>query len=70
MSGEEAPEGLVIAEKFFGILAIIVGVFTIYYTYVSIGEIAAEITSYPEIFMLIGFVIVAVGVLLVLAKPE
>jgi len=70
MSGEETPEGLVIAEKFFGILAIIVGIFTIYYTYVSMGELTAETSSYPGIFVLIGFIIVAVGVLLVLAKPK
>lgn len=69
MSREEAPAGLAVMEKFFGIITIIVGVLTIYYTFTSLGELSVD-GAYPGIFAVMGFILIVTGVALLLAKTE
>lgn len=62
----KAPIGLAVAEKFFGLLIILIGVIAIYVTYTNIGSVG----SYPGIFILAGFALIAFGVFLILVKAE
>lgn len=68
----EAPVGLEIAEKFFGLIAIIIGALAVYYTYVSPPESPPAVPSgwLSSIFIVAGFVLIGVGVFLMLAKAE
>lgn len=70
----EAPAGLTIAEKFFGLIALIIGALTIYSTYVSPpDELPPGVPSggwFSAIFIVAGFVLIGVGVFLMLAKVE
>ncbi|MFQ5758720.1 MAG: hypothetical protein ACE5IF_03495 [Candidatus Bathyarchaeia archaeon] len=68
----EAPAGLEIAEKFFGLIAIIIGALTVYYTYVSPPDPPPAVPSgwLSSIFIVAGFVLIGVGVFLMLAKVE
>jgi hypothetical protein len=68
----EAPVGLTIAEKFFGLIAIIIGALTAYYTYVSPPESPPAVPSgwLSSIFIAAGFVLIGIGVFLMLAKTE
>jgi hypothetical protein len=69
----EAPAGLTIAEKFFGLIAIIIGALTVYYTYVSPPNPPPGVPSsvwFSSIFILAGFVLIAVGIFLTIAKVE
>jgi uncharacterized membrane protein HdeD (DUF308 family) len=52
-----------LAEKFFGFLLLIIGIIMIYYTATTnLGQVT-------WIFLLLSIVLLAVGVLLILAKP-
>jgi len=65
---EEEPIGLTIAEKFFGLLAILIGALTVNFTYNDPpGGIVAPFSG---IFIAAGLALIAVGVFLVLAKAE
>ena len=65
---EEKPIGLTIAEKFFGLLVLLVGAVTVYVTYIDPpGGIVAPFSG---IFIGAGLVLVAIGIFLVLAKTE
>jgi hypothetical protein len=70
----EAPAGLTIAEKFFGLIVILIGALTVYFTYVSPPDnLPPGVPSggwFSGIFIVAGFVLVGVGVFLVLAKAE
>ena len=69
----EAPAGLTIAEKFFGLIAIIIGALTVYYTYVSPPDLPPGVPSgvwFSSIFIVAGFLLIAVGVFLMIAKVE
>ena len=68
----EAPAGLKIAEKFFGLIAIIIGALTVYYTYVSPPETPPAVPSgwLSNIFIVAGFALIGVGVFLMIAKVE
>ena len=70
----EAPAGLTIAEKFFGLIAIIIGALTVYYTYISPPDtLPPGVPSggwFSSIFIVAGLVLIAVGVFLMLAKAE
>ncbi len=69
----EAPAGLTIAEKFFGLIAVIIGALTVYYTYVSPPELPPEVPPglcFSSIFIVGGFLLIGVGVFLLLAKVE
>ena len=65
---EEKPIGLTIAEKFFGLLVILVGVITVYVTYTNPpGGVVAPFSS---LFIVAGLALIAIGIFLVLAKAE
>ena len=65
---EEKPLGLTVAEKFFGLLVILIGALTVNFTYNDPpGGIVAPFSG---IFIAAGFVLIAIGVFLVLAKAE
>jgi predicted phage tail protein len=68
----EAPVGLEIAEKFFGLIAIIIGALTAYYTYVSPPASPPAVPSgwLSSIFITAGFVLIGIGIFLMLAKVE
>ncbi len=69
----EAPAGLTIAEKFFGLIAIIIGALTVYYTYISPPDTlppAVPAGWLSSIFILAGFILIGVGVFLMLANTE
>ena len=65
---EEKPIGLTIAEKFFGLLVILIGALTINFTYNDPPE--GIVAPFSNIFIAGGFVLIAIGILLVLAKTE
>ena len=68
MSEEEKPMGLTIAEKFFGLLVILIGAITVYLTYTNPpGSIVAPFSG---IFIAAGIALIAIGIFLVLAKTE
>lgn len=64
--------GLIIAEKFFGLIAVIIGALTAYYTYISPPESPPAVPSswLSSIFITAGFVLIGIGVFLMLAKVE
>ena len=65
---EEKPIGLTIAEKFFGLLVLLIGAITVYVTYNNPpGDIVAPFSS---IFIAAGLALIAIGIFLVLAKTE
>jgi len=65
---EEKPIGLTVAEKFFGLLVILIGAMTVYVTYTNPpGDIVAPFSS---IFIAAGLALIAIGIFLVLAKAE
>lgn len=64
----EAPIGLTVAEKFFGLLVILLGAIISYVTYNNPPE--GEVSQFSSLFTIIGFVLIAIGIFLVLAKSE
>lgn len=62
----EEPVGLTIAEKFFGLLIILVGAIIFYMTYTNIESVG----PYPIIFLGVGSALMALGILLVIARAE
>jgi uncharacterized membrane protein len=65
---EEKPIGLAAAEKLFGLLLVLIGAITAYVTYNNPPGGAAAPFSF--IFIACCFVLIAVGILLILAKAE
>ncbi len=65
---EEKPIGLTIAEKFFGLMVILIGALTVNFTYVDPPE--GLVAPFSGVFIAAGLVLIAVGVFLVLAKTE
>jgi hypothetical protein len=64
---EDAPIGLAVIEKIFGLILIIIGAAVTYY---STNPPAGDVSEFSGIFTIIGVVIVAVGIFLVIAKTE
>ena len=67
---EKASTKFVIAEKFFGILIVLIGVLTTYYTYTSLGELSKYMGAFGNMFTLIGIGFILLGVILILAKTD
>ncbi|MGB9740589.1 MAG: hypothetical protein ACP5IM_02010 [Candidatus Bathyarchaeia archaeon] len=63
---EEGGFGLTLAEKFFGLILLIVGVLASYYTFTSI----ADLGSYIWIFGFLSIFMLALGLFLIIAKTE
>jgi len=66
--GREAPVGLAVAEKFLGLLIIVIGVITVYVTYTN--PPTQPVATYSGIFMAAGLTLIALGVFLILARAE
>ncbi|KPV62386.1 MAG: hypothetical protein AOA65_1837 [Candidatus Bathyarchaeota archaeon BA1] len=64
----EAPVGLVIAEKFLGLLIILVGALLVYVTYTN--PPTGPVSPFSGVFMAVGFALIALGIFLILAKAE
>lgn len=65
---EEVGTGLTIAEKLSGLIVILIGAITIYFTYTS--PPSEYVKPFCGIFLVAGFVLIAVGIVLVLARAE
>jgi hypothetical protein len=61
---EEGGFGISLAEKFFGLIAFIVGLLGLYYTVTS----ASVLGSFTGFFSFLCLVIVAIGLVLMIAK--
>jgi len=67
---KEPPMGLTIAEKFFGLLSIIIGALLVYFTYTSPPEVGGQVANFSFVFIIAGIALVAFGIFLLLAKAE
>jgi succinate-acetate transporter protein len=65
MSGE-GSFGLSTTEKFFGLIIMVVGVITLYYTLTSMDTLL----SFTGLFGFLSVVLVILGLVLMTAKPE
>jgi len=65
---EEKPIGLAIAEKFFGLLVILIGAVTLYVTYTN--PPTGIVAPFSGIFVTAAIALIAIGIFLVLAKAE
>ncbi|TET20318.1 hypothetical protein E3J74_03465 [Candidatus Bathyarchaeota archaeon] len=65
---EEVGSGLTIAEKLSGLIAILIGAIIIYFTYTS--PPSGYVKPFSGIFLVAGFVLIVVGIVLVLARAE
>ena len=63
---EEGSFGLGMAEKFFGLIILIVGVLTLYNTLTSMETLGA----FTGFFSFLSMVLVILGLVLMTAKPE
>jgi hypothetical protein len=61
----EQPVGLTIAEKFFGLLIILIGAIIFYVTYTNFKSVV-----HPFIFLVVGSALIGLGVILVLSRAE
>ncbi len=65
---EEKPLGLTITEKFLGLLVILIGALTINFTYND--PPGGVVAPFSGIFIAASIVLIAIGIILVLAKTE
>jgi len=63
---EEGSFGLVVAERFFGLILIIIGALTTYFTFTS----TQALRNYTGFFGLLSIIVMALGVILITAKIE
>jgi len=63
---EEGGFGLVVAEKFFGLILIIIGALSTYYTVTS----TQALRDYTGFFGFLSVIVLALGVILIIAKVE
>jgi hypothetical protein len=63
---EEGGFGLVVAEKFFGLILIVIGALSTYYTVTS----TQALRDYTGFFGFLSVIVLALGVILIIAKVE
>jgi hypothetical protein len=63
---EEGGFGLTLAEKFFGLLLLIIGGLTTYYTLTSSSDLGA----FTGLFGFLSILLAALGIFLIIAKTE
>jgi uncharacterized membrane protein len=63
---EEGGFGIALAEKFFGLLLVIVGAITLYYALTSMDTLG----SFVVLFGLLDVVLIVIGLVLITAKTE
>ncbi len=61
----EQPVGLTIAEKFFGLLIIIIGAIIFYVTSTNLKSL-----MHPFIFLAVGSALIGLGLILVISRPD
>lgn len=66
MSSEEAGFGLTVAEKFFGLILLIVGALVTYFTFTS----TQALDVYTGFFGFLSAILMALGLILIIAKTE
>jgi hypothetical protein len=66
MSEEGGGFGITLAEKFFGFIITIVGAFATYYTFTS----TSALNGYVGFFGFLSILLLAIGVLMIIAKTE
>ncbi len=66
MSEEEGGFGITLAEKFFGLIIIIIGAMITYYTFTSTSALG----SFTGFFGFLSVFLLAIGVFLLIAKTE
>ena len=67
---EEAPLGLTVAEKFCGLVSMLLGGIIVYFTYVDPPKTGGRVESYSLAFLAGGFILIILGIFLLLAKAE
>ena len=71
---EEKTSGFVIAEKFFGLITLIIGALTLYYTNSSLNSIAdvsQKIALFIQVFMYaISIGLIGLGIFLIFARAS
>ncbi|UCC58090.1 MAG: hypothetical protein JSW14_06960 [Candidatus Bathyarchaeum sp.] len=65
---EDMPTGLLVAEKLFGLILIIIGATVTYFT--STNPPAGDTGILSNLFIIAGITVLGIGVLLVLAKTK
>lgn len=63
---EEGSVGITIAEKFFGLLLVIIGALGMYYTF----EASQALVAFTGFFAFLSIVPLVLGILLIISKPE
>ncbi|RLI36451.1 hypothetical protein DRO55_03515 [Candidatus Bathyarchaeota archaeon] len=63
---EDAPTGLILAEKLMGIIILIMGVLLSYYTYENIE--AAGVSA--VVFIIAGIALIILGIIMLIAKTS
>ena len=63
---EESGLGLNVAEKFFGLIILLTGVFALYYSLTS----AQALLEYTGLFSFLSILLMIVGIILLIAKTE
>jgi len=63
---EEGGFGITAAEKFFGLILVIVGILAAYFTFTS----SDVLSVYTGFFGFLGIVLLALGIFLIIAKAE
>jgi len=63
---EEGSTGITIAEKFFGLLLAVIGAFSLYYTLTA----SSALLTFTGFFAFLSIILLALGILLLIAKPE
>ena len=65
---EKIPAGLLLVEKVFGLILIVIGAVVVYFTFTSppIGDAG----TFSSFFSIAGIIVLGIGILLVLAKHE
>ena len=68
MSGERAPSGITVAEKFLGLLIIIVGAILTYVT--STNPPTQPVAPFTNLFITVGILLIGLGIFILTAKTE
>ena len=63
---EESGFGLNLAEKFFGLIILLTGIFALYFTVTS----AQALVVYTGLFGFLSIILIVIGLILVIAKTE
>jgi len=67
---KQAPIGLTVMEKFFGLLTIIIGALLVYFTYTNPPTSGGQVANYSFVFLIAGLALIALGIFLLLARVE